>query len=546
MTPTGASKDEQMALFTKCITALLGEMLYVDDTAMIAPIDINDDNDEHFIKTKTDIPLNFTKLGKHIMISGGSWVFNKKEKGSSDVYGRFRLKSQICTEDMISCASFEFSRVGGKNLFKKQHQAMETETPVMLLFVCNGTDHSSILSDTRQMLDLAYDDIEINGMMPEEFENKDIPEFSLRVNVPRMPSDGKRTDNKVFNHYSNQGKKAFHFEVAKEDAAYFKYLSGHAHRLRLDNKYFGKFAKCTATLSNNALMSDCVSLRRCIQGHLNFHLSSTLITIHGIDLLDTLEVLRNAADRTAITKLTLRDLLYWIRLKSKAPLFLQLSQRTTGKVDAVIPNTPEAETMAEKTKVQISAWCHFYWQDTNPWAERFYRKLSDRAFNQVLCHEISTCSWDAATKVVTSPRAQIENAAIAEFKQQDWVQQLTGGGKQTKGAEKQHVDPNVAFLFDDHFSVGTIHGANAAKQPTPTAGAVVEIQDNKDNVSVLTTKTGADNQPEVVVGSRAPSGSNPVIGPTAAATQTKTVSEGSSDPASAGPAGGAIGGPVGK
>jgi hypothetical protein len=259
MTPTGASKDERMALFTRCFTPLLGEMLYVDDTAMIAPIDINDDGNEHFIKTKMDIPSNFTKLGMHIMISGGSCVFNKKEKGSNDVYGRFRLKSQIPTEDMISRVSFEFSRVGGKNIFKKQHQAMETETPVMLLFVCNGMDHSSILSDTRQMLDLAYDDIEINRMMPEEFENKDIPEFSLRVNVPRMPSNGKRTDNKVFDHYSNQGKKAFYFEVAKEDVAYFKYLSGHAHRLWLDNKYFGKFAKCTATLSNNAPMSDCVA-----------------------------------------------------------------------------------------------------------------------------------------------------------------------------------------------------------------------------------------------------------------------------------------------
>jgi hypothetical protein len=208
--------------------------------------------------------------------------------------------------------SFEFSRVGGKNLFKKQHQAMETETPAMLLFVCNGTDHNSILRDTCQMLDLAYDNIETNGMMPEEFKNKDIPEFSLKVNMPRMPSNGKRTDNKVFDHYSNQGKKAFHFEVAKEDVAYFKYLSGRAHRLWLDNKYFGKFSKFTATLSNNAPMSDCVSLRRCIQGHLNYHLSSTLITIHGIDLLDASEVLRNATDRTAITKLMLRDLLYCI------------------------------------------------------------------------------------------------------------------------------------------------------------------------------------------------------------------------------------------
>jgi hypothetical protein len=102
MAPTGASKDKRMALFTRCVSALLGKMLYVDDTAMIAPIDITDDNKAHFIKTKINLPSNFTKLGKHIMISGGSWVFNKKEKGSNDVYGRFRLKSQIPTDNIIN------------------------------------------------------------------------------------------------------------------------------------------------------------------------------------------------------------------------------------------------------------------------------------------------------------------------------------------------------------------------------------------------------------------------------------------------------------
>ena len=158
------------------------------------------------------------------------------------------------------------------------------------------------------MLDLAYDDIKINGMMPEKFDNKDIPEFTVQVNVPRLPSNGKKTNNKAFNNYSNQGKKAFHFKVAKEDVAYFKYLSGHAHWLWLDNKFFGKFAKFAATLSNNAPMSNCVSLRRYIQGHLSFHLSSTSITIHGIDTLDASEVLHNAANRSAITKLSLRDL----------------------------------------------------------------------------------------------------------------------------------------------------------------------------------------------------------------------------------------------
>jgi hypothetical protein len=38
------------------------------------------------------------------------------------VYTRFRLKSQVDTEEIIKRVSFEFSYLGGKNLYKKQHQ----------------------------------------------------------------------------------------------------------------------------------------------------------------------------------------------------------------------------------------------------------------------------------------------------------------------------------------------------------------------------------------------------------------------------------------
>ncbi len=69
-----------MSSFTKCVTALLGEMLYVDEKAISAPISITNDDQASYISNKADLPTNFTKFGKHIMISGGSWVFNKKKR----------------------------------------------------------------------------------------------------------------------------------------------------------------------------------------------------------------------------------------------------------------------------------------------------------------------------------------------------------------------------------------------------------------------------------------------------------------------------------
>ena len=87
------------------------------------------------------------------------------------------------------------------------------------------------------------------------------------------------------------------------------------------------------------------------------------------------------ATGTKVAPLSLCNMLYRIQLSNKSPLFLKLSQRPSGEVDAVILNTPEAENMAERINVQVAAWCHYYWRDTNNGGERFFKKLTDRAFN---------------------------------------------------------------------------------------------------------------------------------------------------------------------
>ncbi len=107
-------------------------------------------------------------------------------------------------------------------------------------------------------------------------------------------------------------------------------------------------------------------------------------------------------------------------------------------------------------------------------------------------------------------------AAIADFEQQDWVKQLVQDSV-AQQATKKHMDPNVAFPFQDDFSVGTIHSANN-KAVTHNTNKVVEIQDNEDKVSILRTKTAGDTQSEVVVWSRVASSSNHISGPTANST----------------------------
>ncbi len=198
--PTGSTKDKRMTSFLRCFAALFNEIKYVDNTAAIAPVNIYDNSKENFIVDRSGLPDNFTKLGKWLMISRGSWVFDKKEKGNGKVFARFHLKSQENADEIITRVSFEFNRLGGSRLGKKTMQGMETETPMMLLFVCNGTDHSSIISDVRQMLDIAYQDIDEERMMPDQYENKDLPKFALRLNLPRLPQKKSMKENKAYDH----------------------------------------------------------------------------------------------------------------------------------------------------------------------------------------------------------------------------------------------------------------------------------------------------------------------------------------------------------
>ena len=64
-----------------CFAALLTEIKHVDASTAIAPINIYDNDNSNYITDRASLPDNFTKLGKWLMISGGSWVFDKKEKG---------------------------------------------------------------------------------------------------------------------------------------------------------------------------------------------------------------------------------------------------------------------------------------------------------------------------------------------------------------------------------------------------------------------------------------------------------------------------------
>jgi hypothetical protein len=117
LAPSSASKDKRRTQYVHCVLSLFGEILLVDKKAVIAPIEIMNDKAEDLITDKSIIPSNFTKLGKWLMMSGGSWVFNK---ANYNVYACFHLKLTVPIEDMVTRVSFKFSHHGGSKLYKNK------------------------------------------------------------------------------------------------------------------------------------------------------------------------------------------------------------------------------------------------------------------------------------------------------------------------------------------------------------------------------------------------------------------------------------------
>ncbi len=81
MAPTGETKDDCMTSFSKCVVALLGEILYVDDTAKIATISITDDKSKYIGSRWTSL-ITSPSLGSTLWSAGGVGSLIRRQKAA--------------------------------------------------------------------------------------------------------------------------------------------------------------------------------------------------------------------------------------------------------------------------------------------------------------------------------------------------------------------------------------------------------------------------------------------------------------------------------
>ena len=148
-----------------------------------------------------------------------------------------------------------------------------------------------------------------------------------------------------------------------------------------------------------------------------------------------------------------------MKLADGHSLFAELHQESLlASVDAVIPNTPEAETMVLMMKRNIGAFLHFYFEGKMD--ERFKTDLLKASIDPSLLHEIEHCTWDPLTNVLLTPNEEkakeaktMEDAAWYH----DEFAALTGTDG-TKGKKKKsYANAEMLYDIDGDQSVQTLH-----------------------------------------------------------------------------------------
>ncbi len=69
-------KEDKYTKFTRTLRSLMGDAIQVDDTFVLEPVDVVD----ACLTEANQIPFNFTALGSHVVVSGGSQSMEMRNK----------------------------------------------------------------------------------------------------------------------------------------------------------------------------------------------------------------------------------------------------------------------------------------------------------------------------------------------------------------------------------------------------------------------------------------------------------------------------------
>ncbi len=211
---------------------------------------------------------------------------------------------------------------------------------------------------------------------------------------------------------------------------------------------WGKHTHVSKVVDQDSTPSKIKCLTRVAQIHCNYQSLMILEDVVGVTDLDGKAVLEKAGLPTPL-RLTLRKLLLeYIRLSNWRQLLTEIHQSDggMGKVQAVIPNTPEAEQMILMMNKNCPAYVgHILCDQGLP--DNFLIELFQRLCCPTMISERGSCTWDPDSGILTNLCEASENKNLAELEKVHGTETPSNALMWQSGAALNHpLSPSLTWM----------------------------------------------------------------------------------------------------
>ncbi len=337
---------------------------------------------------------------------------------------------------------------------------------ILCLFnIFTATNKKTVLAELCQILSTAQELAQDSNATEFFWDAEELPKHStlpaleLRLMNPKTPGQDTSQYQKLSWRAQANGK-VHHVECDRRYATNIKRLMQFAKVNKLVSEMWGKHAHVSKVVDKNSTPSKIKCLAHVAQVHCNYQCSMSLEDVVGITNLNG-EAILNKEGLSTPLRFTLRKLLLqYIRLSNGCKLLAEIHQSSDvmGRVQAVIPNTPEAKQMILMMNKNFPAYVGHVLSDQGL-PNDFLIELFNRPCCPTMISEMGSCTWDSDSGILTTLQESAENQNLVKLEKAAWYKDAF---KDLGMAKQGRLKPPLESLFnlDEDRSIKTIHLRN--------------------------------------------------------------------------------------
>jgi hypothetical protein len=242
----------------------------------------------------------------------------------------------------------------------------------------------------------------------------------LRLMNPKTPGQDTSQYNKL-SWRAQANRKVFHVECDRRFATDIKHLAQIAKDYKLVSEMWGKHTHISEVVDKDSTPSKIKRLAHVSQVHCNYQCSMILKDVVSITNLNGQADLYEEGMSMPLCFTLRKLLLQYVHLSDGHQLLAEIHQSSDvmGRVQAVIPNTPEAEQMVLMINKNFPSYMgHVLCDQGLP--KTFLMELFRRSCCPTMISEMGLCTWDPNSGILTTTRESAENKNLAELEKAEW------------------------------------------------------------------------------------------------------------------------------